>query len=56
MVQDHYKTLGVSQTCSSEVIKQAYRKLALKLHPDRNHSYDAKEAFQRVSLLELVEV
>jgi Tfp pilus assembly protein PilF len=48
--QNHYQVLGVSPTASAEVIKQAYRRLANQLHPDK-HGGDPRheEQFKAVA-------
>ncbi len=47
--RDYYEVLGVPKDASKEDIKRAYRKLALKYHPDRNKEPDAAEKFREIS-------
>ncbi len=46
---DWYAVLGVPQDASKAKIKQAYRRLALKSHPDVNKAADAQTAFARIA-------
>ena len=48
--RDYYEVLGVKKTATEEEIKKAYRKLAMKHHPDRNAgNKQAEERFKEIS-------
>src|SRR6185312_10114853 len=44
---DCYETLGIARGANADDIKKAYRKLAMKFHPDRNQGDKAKEAEEK---------
>ncbi len=47
--RDYYQILGLSKNCTEDEVRKAYRKLSLKVHPDKNQASGAEEAFKAVS-------
>jgi molecular chaperone DnaJ len=47
--RDYYEILGISKDATETEIKKAYRKLAMKYHPDKNKDADAEDKFKELS-------
>ena len=47
--RDYYEVLGVSRDADAKAVKDAFRELALKYHPDRNKSPDAEARFKEIA-------
>lgn len=45
-----YEVLGVEPSCNQEEIKKAYRRQAMKFHPDKNPSEEAAEKFKEINM------
>jgi len=48
--KDYYKLLGVPRDATEQQIKKAFRKLALKYHPDKNKAKDAEDKFREIAI------
>lgn len=49
MGKDYYQVLGVQKGANEDEVKKAYRKMALKYHPDKNKSPNAEEKFKEIA-------